>query len=125
MLLSPPGGGKSDFLLRLLRYDFVLVADDQVLIDDNIARAPPCLAGLLEVCGLGIFHVDHAPSAVLRLAIQLIRPATRLPEPAWHDGTGLPLVHIDPACPSGPDRAVLALEAACGRIRQHTGAFTA
>ncbi len=125
LLLSPPGGGKSDFLLRLLDHGFVLVADDQVLIEQNIASAPPGLAGLLEVRGLGIFQLDHTPSAMLRLAIRLEPPIARLPAPELHDATGLPLVRIDPASSSGPAQAALALESACGRIGQLAGAFAA
>ena len=52
LLLGPSGSGKSDLALRLLDRGFLLVADDQVLIEDGVARAPPPLAGLLELRGL-------------------------------------------------------------------------
>ena len=123
LLLGPPGAGKSDFLLRLIHEGFTLVADDQVVIWNGIASAPEALAGLLEVRGLGIFRLPHLASAPLRLVIQLGVPAKRLPQPETHPELGLPLVTIDPSAPSAPAPAVLALEAACGRVTQIAGSF--
>jgi len=123
LILGPPGAGKSDFLLQLIQTGFILVADDQVLIEHNTASAPAALAGLLEVRGLGIFRLPHLPEAPLRLAIRLGIPTARLPEPETHAETGLPLVTIDPAAPSAAARAALALDAATGRITQLAGAF--
>lgn len=123
LLLGPPGAGKSDFLLRLIHEGFSLVADDQVVIWNGIASAPAALAGLLEVRGLGIFRLPHLASAPLRLVIRLEAPLARLPEPQTHAQLGLPVVRIDPAQPSAPARAALALEAACGRLSQVAGSF--
>ncbi len=123
LLLGPPGAGKSDFLLRLIHEGFSLVADDQVVIWNAIASAPAALAGLLEVRGLGIFRLPHLASAPLRLVVSLGVPAARLPEPQTHAQLGLPCVTIDPAQASAVARAVLALEAACGRLTQVAGSF--
>lgn len=123
LILGPPGAGKSDFLLRLIHRGFVLVADDQVLIENNIASAAAPLGGLLEVRGLGIFRLPFIASAPLRLVIRLGVQPIRLPEPETHPELDLPLVTIDPASPSAPARAWLALEAACGRVTQVAGAF--
>lgn len=125
LLLGPPGSGKSDLLLRLLHRGFTLVADDQVDIENNSASAPQPLAGLLEVRGLGIFRLPYLASAPLRLAIQLGIQPVRLPEPERHAPTGLPLVTLDPASPSAPDRVILALAAATGQAAQLAGAFAA
>lgn len=125
LLLGPPGSGKSDFLLRLIHRGFALIADDQVVIENNIASAPKTLAGMLEVRGLGIFRLPYIGAAPLRLVIRLgIQPA-RLPEPETHPTFNLPVVTIDPSAPSAPERAVLALQAATFRITQIAGAFTA
>jgi HPr kinase/phosphorylase len=124
LLLGPPGAGKSDFCARLLHEGWALVSDDQVDIDDGIARAPAAIAGLLELRGLGIFRLPTV-TAPLRLAIQLGQPPVRLPAPARHAPTGLPLVIIDPFEAGATARAALALEAACGRLMQHAGAFAA
>jgi HPr kinase/phosphorylase len=124
LLLGPPGSGKSDMLLRLLRHGFGLVADDQVIIEDGQARAPEALAGLLEVRGLGLFRLNFLSTATLRLVITLGRAPERLPSPRRHALLDLPEIMLDPALISAPERAALALDAACGRITQLAGAFT-
>ena len=125
LLLGPPGCGKSDFTLRLIDSGFILVADDQVLVEDFSARAPDALAGLLEVRGLGIFRLPYLPAARLRLVITLGTGAERLPMPRRHAVLDLPEITLDPTAPSAPARAALALEAACGRVSQIAGAFAA
>jgi HPr kinase/phosphorylase len=123
LLIGPPGAGKSDVALRLIHAGFMLVADDQVMVEDGIAAAPPALAGLLEVRGLGIFELPHVRAAPLRLVVRLGVQPVRLPEPERHPELRLPLVTIDPIAPSAPERITLALEAACGRVVQRAGAF--
>src|SRR5690349_5084103 len=63
LLIGPPGSGKSDLALRLLYQGFQLIADDQVAIEDGIAKPPAALAGLLEVRGLGIVRFAHMAEA--------------------------------------------------------------
>lgn len=125
LLLGPAGAGKSDLLLRLIDRGFALVADDQVLVENGIARAPEPLAGLLEVRGLGIFRLPYLPQARLRLVIRLGVQPERLPLPRRHAALDLPEITLDPALASAPERAALALEAACGRVPQLVGAFSA
>ncbi len=122
LLLGPSGAGKSDLLLRLLDHGFALVADDQVCITDGFASAPAALAGLLEVHGLGIFRLPFVSSAKLVLAVELAT-APRMPNPARHPDTGLPLVLIDPALCSAPARVALALQCSLQRVDQIVGAF--
>lgn len=123
LLLGPPGCGKSDLALRLLECGFVLVADDRVDIEEGIASAPAALAGLLEIRGLGVLRLAHAARAGLRLAVELARPAERLPQPRRHEATGLPLVRIDPAQASAPLRVARALDCALGLTAQVAGSF--
>jgi HPr kinase/phosphorylase len=125
LLLGPSGCGKSDFLLRLLHRGFLLLADDQVLVEDGQASAPARLAGILEVRGLGLFRLPYIASAPLKLVVQLGPQLVRLPEPARHAELDLPLVTIDPATPSAPERLILALDAATGLCQNIVGAFTA
>jgi HPr kinase/phosphorylase len=125
LLLGSAGAGKSDLLLRLLGRGFDLVADDQVVITEGQVTAPEPLAGLLEVRGLGIVRLPRVTSARLALVVDLDVRADRLPMPALHTGLGLPLVHIDPAAPSAPDRVILALDCALGRVQQVAGTFAA
>jgi HPr kinase/phosphorylase len=123
LLTGPAGSGKSDLLLRLLDRGFVLVADDRVEVEDGMASAPAALAGLLEVRGLGLLRLPHLPSARLALAVELGRPAERLPAPARCPGLGLPLVVLDAFAASAAQRVALALDCAQGRLRQAAGAF--
>jgi HPr kinase/phosphorylase len=110
-------------VLRLLDHGFVLVSDDRVEIEDGCARPVIGFAGLLEVRGLGIVRLPHLASARLRLAVSLGPVAVRLPEPASHAPTGLPLVAVDPSRPSAARVVALALDCALGRVAQHAGAF--
>jgi HPr kinase/phosphorylase len=102
-----------------------MVADDQVHVESGIARAPAALAGILEVRGLGLFRLPFVAAARLRIAVNLGIQTARLPEPESHQTLGIPLVTIDPAQISAPERLCLALEAACGRLHQVAGAFAA
>ncbi len=125
LVIGPPGAGKSDLILRLLGRGFSLVADDRVEIADGIAAAPASLAGLLEVRGLGILRLPHTDRAPLRLVVDLAGPFERLPMPERHPTLGLPLIRLDAQAASAPDRVILALDCALGRIPQLAGAFVA
>ncbi len=135
LLLGPSGSGKSDLVLRLIGRGWRLVADDQVQItatpDGLIASAPPALAGMLEVRGLGIFRdLPAMAGARLRLVLDLLPTAgtlTRLPEPARFEALGhaVPRVALHGFEASAPDRIAFALAAARGEMRQVAGAFAA
>lgn len=125
LLTGPPGSGKSDLLLRLLARGFSLVADDRVEILDGIARAPGLLGGLLEVRGLGIMRLPYVESARLVLVVELGKNPPRLPEPARDAKFDLPLLRLDPALASAPERLALALDCVQGLVSQVAGAFCA
>lgn len=125
LLIGPAGSGKSDLALRLLGRGFRLVADDRVDIADGLASPPASLAGLLEVRGLGIVRLPYAVSVRLALVVELGPAAERLPMPEHHTGLDLPLIRLDPASASAPDRIILALDCALGRLGQVAGAFAA
>lgn len=123
LLLGPSGAGKSDLLLRLLDRGFALVADDQVYVEDGIARAPDVLLGLLEVRGLGIIRMPFIKHVRLALAVELAK-APRMPTPTQHPATSLPLVLIDPWQCSAPIQVEMALSCAVKTMTQIVGAFT-
>lgn len=114
LLLGPSGGGKSDFAGRLCANGWLLVSDDRVLVTTTpaglIASAPPRLAGLLEVRGVGIVAVPTAP-APIALALDLARRPDRMPEPESLTlaGHAIPLLPFDASGDSAPLRARQAL----------------
>jgi HPr kinase/phosphorylase len=104
LLRGPPGAGKSDLALRLIDAGGRLVADDQVelrRVGKRVqARAPPALADLIEIRGLGIFRVAASPEAPLALVVDLTPSdqIERLPElrRTAYLGVALPLIAIAP-----------------------------
>lgn len=125
LLVGPPGSGKSDLILRLLDRGFDLVADDRVEVANGVARPAPALAGLLEVRGLGIVRLPFIASARLALVAELGAFEPRLPSPSSDARFGLPLVRLDAAAASAPERIIMALDCALGRVGQVAGAFAA
>jgi HPr kinase/phosphorylase len=123
LVVGPPGSGKSDLVLRLLSRGFELVADDQVTISNGVASSPKELAGLLEVRGLGIVRLPYRAHARLVLVVELDERADRMPMPRNHPELNVPVVPIDAAAASAPDRVTLALQCAIGRVSQVAGAF--
>ncbi len=122
LLLGPSGAGKSDLALRLLRAGCRLVADDRVEIAAGWAAAPVALAGLLEVRGLGILRLPYLARARLVLAVDLGGIGARLPAGDAMEGS-LPLLRLDAAGASAPDRVLMALDCASGRVAQVAGLF--
>ena len=114
-LLGPSGAGKSDLALRLVAAGWRLVADDRVVVTPEggriIASAPPRLAGLLEVRGVGIVPEPTAPAPVA-LALDLAATADRLPDADLLvlAGQTVPRLAFDPFGESAPQRAERALE---------------
>lgn len=84
LLIGKSGSGKSDLALRLIGRGAVLVADDRVDLSVQrgrlIARPPQSLAGLMEIYGLGIVAMRHAPSAKIYLVVKLSDKIRRIPE---------------------------------------------
>lgn len=104
LLRGPSGSGKSDSALRLMDAGAVLVADDRVELwmegGRVMAKAPPVLAGLLEVRGVGILAMPYTATCVVDLVIDLV---DRARVERWPDasavsllGTALPLLALDP-----------------------------
>jgi serine kinase of HPr protein (carbohydrate metabolism regulator) len=124
LLLGPPGAGKSDLALRLIDGGARLVADDQTALSRDGAEssggirasAPPSIAGLLEVRGVGIVAVPSVAAAPLRLAVELVSDEAqveRLPEARrWPClGVEVPLLVLTPFPASTPAKIRAALRA--------------
>lgn len=110
LLRGASGAGKSDLALRLIDGGALLIADDRVDLtgDGDLvwAAAPPALAGLLEVRGLGILSMAHRPRAALGLVVDLVAPEAveRLPKQRWTEilGRRLPWMALAPFHASAP-----------------------
>lgn len=113
LIRGASGSGKSGLCLALLDRFFLegrharLVGDDRVRLEARngrlIARPHPALAGLIEIRGHGIRRLAaHAPAAVLRLVVDLVGAAERLPdatETALLLGVALPRLALEPRHP--------------------------
>jgi HPr kinase/phosphorylase len=104
LLRGPPGSGKSDLALRLIDAGAQLVADDQTLLrrerDRVIATAPPAIAGLLEIRGIGVVRVAVAEMAPLLMIADLTIASAieRMPQAQFETvlGVAIPLVALAP-----------------------------
>ena len=90
LLRGEPGSGKSDLAIRLVQAGGRLIADDQTHLAKQrralIASAPPSLAGMIEVRGLGIVRLSRnqrLARAAVALLVDLVPSdkVERLPEP--------------------------------------------
>lgn len=122
LITGPSGSGKSSLVLRLVQRGFALVADDRVVLDGAVGSAPPALAGILEVRGIGLMRLAYLRHVSLALVVALVE-GQRLPNRATHPGTGLPLVSLHPHCPSLPERVILALHTVIAPITPNARAF--
>jgi HPr kinase/phosphorylase len=119
LLLGPSGAGKSGLALRLIDEGARLVSDDRtdLFVKDGKlqARAPASIAGLMEVRGLGIIALPHAPSATVALAVQLGKMPERLPKPAFYtplkSGQPVPMITLEAGAAGAPAQIRLALRA--------------
>lgn len=96
LLTGPPGCGKSGLALQLIERGAVLVADDQVLLDQQdgtwTATCPEALSGQLHLRGTGLLQVKTKPATHLAVIFQSVQPAaslSRSPE------LGLPVITVD------------------------------
>lgn len=98
LIRGPSGTGKSDLALRCLMLPLgpdqrantsLLIGDDavKVVADDTgvtLSVANTSFLGVIEVRGVGLFEVPHAPNARLGLVVDLVdagETIPRLPEP--------------------------------------------
>lgn len=109
LIRGASGAGKSSLALLLAASaGGALVADDRVAIEAGVgaavARPHPTLAGLVEVRGQGILSaadlgIATRPEVLLRLVVDLVDEAPRLPEPPGEaevlPGVRLPRLVLD------------------------------
>ena len=123
LIRGQPGAGKSSLLLRLLDRGFDLVADDYVLLDDAVARAPDRLRGLLEVRGLGVYRLPFRPSASVRLVVEAGEPGGRIAERRLCRLTAAPAITLDLLSARSAGVVALAVDCLEGRVEEVAGPF--
>jgi HPr kinase/phosphorylase len=131
LLRGPSGSGKSDLALRLIDDGAQLVADDQTLLrrsgDRVMASAPPAIAGLLEVRGVGVVRVETSGSTPLVLIADLLlsEDIERMPDRRVETllGVSVPVVGLAPFEASAPAKLRLLRRAlATGQLPAIIGA---
>lgn len=127
LLRGPSGAGKSDLGLRLIDAGAKLVADDQSELrrdgDRILVRAPPSIAGLIEVRGVGIVRMAAIPVAPLALIVDLVAAESLERLPVFHTetvlGIALPVMALAPFESSAAAKLRLALRALTGSEPPH------
>jgi serine kinase of HPr protein (carbohydrate metabolism regulator) len=118
LILGASAAGKSDLALRLIEKGAILVSDDRTELCQQagklVARAPATIRGLIEVRGVGIVAVPHAPKARVALAVELRAKPPRLPErndykAPWDLPVPVPLIRLAPFEASLPAKIALAV----------------
>ena len=116
LLRGRSGAGKSDLALRLLARGWRLVADDRCDLvrraDALWVSAPPALARLIEVRGVGVVRVAAAPRARVALVVDLVAgrvPRVPVPRTLRLLGVAVPRATLAPFEASAPEKLALAL----------------
>lgn len=116
MIEGNPGAGKSSLALTLIDRGARLIGDDGVSLtrqgDAIVAAAPPNIAGLLEVRGVGLIELPLAPPTKLSLILLLGETGERLPDAlATREILGLtiPVLPFEPGEIAPAQRAEMAL----------------
>lgn len=118
LIEGPPGSGKSSLVLALIDRGAGLIGDDAVTLaragETLIASAPPNIAGLLEVRGIGLVRLPVAGPAPVALVLELGGAVPdRLPDTPLPcrtiAGVAVPVLRFDPGTIAPAQRAEWAL----------------
>ncbi|MDP3906948.1 HPr kinase/phosphorylase [Novosphingobium sp.] len=117
LIEGPAGSGKSSLALALLDRGAELIGDDGVTLsvrDERLlASPPPRIAGLIEVCNVGLLTRPTVAGVPVVLVLTLDPQAPRFIEQAElavRAGVTIPLVRLWPDSPVLHLRAELALD---------------
>jgi HPr kinase/phosphorylase len=120
LIRGPAGAGKSRLALALLQAADTgllrfarLIGDDRVHLEAQhgrlLVRPAAALAGLIEIRGLGIRSLAHAPIAVVGLVVDLAADdAERLPSATEIELSGIRLPRLAIAAGADPLPSVIA-----------------
>jgi HPr kinase/phosphorylase len=124
LIRGPSGAGKSDLALRLMDRGAVLVSDDYCDVEkrgaDVILRAPPTIAGQMELRGLGIMRTAQFEHARLGLIVDLVdgNAIERLPTKTAEAFAGVQIawMQVDPREASADAKVRLVARALAGEV---------
>jgi serine kinase of HPr protein (carbohydrate metabolism regulator) len=112
------GSGKSDLALRLIDRGAVLVSDDYTVVRRSAgalsAVAPPNIAGLIEVRGIGLVPMPFESDVPVALIVSITGTVDRLPDDdsaRLIAGISVPMCLIAPLEASAPVKVELMLKA--------------
>ncbi|MEE9453718.1 MAG: HPr kinase/phosphatase C-terminal domain-containing protein [Paracoccaceae bacterium] len=94
LIIGATGAGKSGLAMQLISLGGVLVADDQVILQQRggriIAKCPKTLRGMIEARGLGLLAVQSQPQTDIVCVIDMDKPEpARLPPDRMHTLLGI------------------------------------
>lgn len=96
LLVGTPGCGKSSLAMRLIERGAILIADDQVNLNNEngewIATCPKAIAGKIHLREIGILNPPHEPAAKIDMIFQSVQPAGKLSQAP---DLGLPIHTLD------------------------------
>ena len=111
------GSGKSDLALQLIDCGFILVSDDQTIVQKRDGRlyasAPPSIRGKLEIRGLGIVTMPVVEDVTVALVVELTSAVQRFPDESRElaiCGLRVPLISVDAQTASAPAKVSIALD---------------
>lgn len=102
LIRGAPGSGKTELALKLIGAGATLIADDQVILNNEenkmMASCPPQLTGLMEIKAIGIVEMNHKVETTVGLVIDLVDNEEAVPEPEVAEilGIHLPLLRLNP-----------------------------
>jgi serine kinase of HPr protein (carbohydrate metabolism regulator) len=113
-----PGSGKSDLALRLIDRGAKLVSDDYTFLRRDaghaLAAAPPTIAGLIEVRGIGLVPMPFETDVPVALIVSIGGNVERMPVEGRSRiivGVDIPNISVAPLEASAPIKVELALKA--------------
>ena len=94
LITGRPGSGKSTLALEMIAAGATLIADDRACLARHgealFVSPPPAIAGRIEVRGIGLMRLAHAPAPLALLVDLDRRAAARLPAPRYRHLLGIP-----------------------------------
>jgi serine kinase of HPr protein (carbohydrate metabolism regulator) len=114
---GPSGSGKSDLALRLIDRGATLVSDDYTVVQRHAGRltavAPPNIAGMIEVRGVGLVPMPFERDIPVAMIASMTGVVERMPDDdsaRLIAGISLPVCQVSPLEASAPIKVEMMLK---------------